>query len=486
MILNQPKALTSLFLTELWERFGFFTVQALLILYLIDGLSWKDSSAYILLGEFTAFAYLSPLFGGFLADRVLGYRYSVMIGAIFLSTGYFTLALLGKAGLYFSLATIITGMGLLKPNISSFLGCFYQANDPRRDSGFTIFYMGINIGYFLSSGSSGFIQQQWGWAAAYGCAGLGMLIGLGTFFYGFGRFEQLGLPPTRPEIQSIFLRLLQNPFILALALGIFTAVIYFMLISTHTAQTLLWIIGGSIGLLFCYWIIHFKGIVRQKMITLLLLILASIIFWGLFFQMFFSVNLFTERNVFRELLNYQIPPTTFIAVPSICVLLLAPLFAVLWTKLHIRRIDFSPLVKFGLAMLTAAAAMGILTLSIHNARLDHYINAYWLIIFYLLMAAGEMLLSPIGLATITELAPPHFTGFMMGVWFMSLGFGGYLAGILAEQASVPKTMTDPNLTNAIYSHAFGINTEIALITGALLLALNLLLKRYRVKYTSDD
>ncbi len=475
--MKQPQALRPLFLTEMWERFGFYVTQSLLILYLTNFLNFSDPKSYLILGEYTALIYIAPLAGGFFADRILGPRFSIVIGAVFLGAGYLLLSLIGQHLLYFCLAVIVIGNGLLKPNISSFLGEFYYQDDPRRDAGFTLFYMGINLGGLLALGSAGFLQEKLGWSTAFITAAFGMAFALGTFCYAFKSFENRGLPIPRDQIKPKSLQWMRHKISITALLVVSLIIAFLLLRSAQIAEILQSIFGIVILLVMIYIALRSEPRQRNKLLALLILIVTSIIFWGLLFQAFASVNLFTERNVDRHIFGLEMPPPVFIALEPIFIVLLGPFLASLWQRLHIKKMDPTPGIKFSLAMFSAAIAMGILMLSIIWHRPEELISPVWILFFYLFLTLGEMLLSPIGLSMVTELSPLHLTGLMMGVWFMALGFGGELSGFLATQASIPKNLVSLAQSDAIYLHAFRNNAILALIVGVILLVISPWLKR---------
>jgi POT family proton-dependent oligopeptide transporter len=476
--MKQPRALTPLFLTEMWERFGFYVTQSLLILYLTSHLHFSDANSFMLLGEFTALVYIAPLAGGFFADRVLGPRYAVLWGTICLGIGYLLLGVYGQQLLFLSLSFIVIGSGLLKPNISSFLGEFYYPDDPRRDAGFTIFYIGINLGGLLALGGAGFIQEKLGWGSAFSSAAIGMVLAFITFWYGFNTFENRGLPVPRDQITPAWMRYLRSKGAIIILILISIGIAYLLLSSAHIASILQSIIGLVMLITLIVMACRYEKTQRHKFFVLIILILSSIVFWGMLFQIFGAVNLFTERNVDRHLFNTFLMPTpAFIALETIFIILLGPFLAMLWQRLHIKKCDPTPGTKFALAMLAVALAMAVLVWAIHAHRPDGLIAPGWIVLFYLLITLGEMLLSPIGLSMVTELSPPHLSGLMMGIWFMALGFGGELSGYLAKQASIPKGVMNINLTNHIYLHAFSSNAILALVFGIVLLGLSPFLKR---------
>lgn len=442
--MRQPKALRTLFLTEMWERYGFYTMQAMLVLYMIKRFSFSDADSYAVLGQFTALVYLMPVIGGWVCDRFLGNRIAILLGGLCLSIGYALLALEYHT-FFMGLSFIIVGSGLLKPNISSFLGQFYGVNDSRREAGFTLFYVGINTGVLMATLSVGYIREFAGWGACFGAACFALLIGVALFRKGFHDFEDQGLLPSG-QVKTFWAFLQKKPVAILWFLGVLS-IIYFSMTSVNFGSYGLYIFG----LLFLLYVLQaslkLDAFSRKRMFGLLLLFAVSILFWGLYFQMFFAVNVFTERAVDRVILGHDVPPAVFIGLESLFVLILGPLMARLWQT---SKIKLSIPLKFSVAVMLLAIGMQLLAWGISDVLLP----AIWLVLFYFLITVGELLLSPIGLSMITEYAPKEHIGLMMGGWFLTLGFGGKLTGVLAMYASVPQGITDLHDLNLIYQHAF--------------------------------
>lgn len=473
--MEQPRALTPLFLTEMWERFGFYITQSLLIFYLTKALNFADSRAYMILGEFTALVYIAPFAGVYLADRVFGARYAILVGATFLGIGYFLLGIAGHKLLFLSLSILVVGNGL-KPSISSFLGEFYYEDDPRRDAGFTLFYVGINLGGLLALGSAGFIQEKFGWSIAFLSAGVGIVIALLTFCFGFKTFENRGLPalfPITPNRPPAFLRNKSSIFIIFLLTIVIT---YFLLSSNSFASLFQLILGVLIIITLLIICSRLEKQVRNKFLALIILLTASVVFWGMFFQAFASVNLFTQRVVDRHIFGILIPSPAFIALESIFIILFGPFLDSLWQRLNFKKLDLMP-GKLLLAMFSTALAMLLLALVTHWTEASGLVHPLGVVIFYFFLTLGEILLFPIGLSMVREFSPPHLTGLMMGIWFLALGFGGQLSGILAEAAGISHRIRDIHTASEIYRHAFVNNALLAFIVGLGLFALSPWLKR---------
>jgi len=446
---RHPKALPFLFLTEMWERFGFYTVQGMLVLYMTKAFGFSDDHSYTIAGIFTSLAYIAPMIGGFVADRLLGFRLSIMLGGIFLSGGYAILATLIPSLFYVGLGVIIVGNGLFKPNISSLLGALYPRGDMIRDSGFTIFYIGINVGVLLS-GASGTIQHYWGWHAVFAAASIGLLIGLGIFFIGV---KWGSIPYATANLTKKTRRFLNAPWI------IFYSLLATVLMSSLLKNNLLnkWLLPFiGIVLLFFLFILAFRQntVDRNRLLVLIALIISSVIFWMLLWQIFFSVNLFIDRLINKNILGVKIPTTWFYTLEGLFIILLGPLFAWSWQALNQSQKNFSSFSKFILAIFFVGLGFLVLTISTYFPNENHLISPFWIVLSYFLITIGELLLSPIGLAAVTSLSPSHLTGMMMGVWFAALGFGGQFGGWLAKISSIPDNVTHPFAQLPIYRMAF--------------------------------
>lgn len=466
---HQPKGLPFLFFTEMWERFGFYIVQGLLVLYMTQYFGFSDSYSYTILGLFTGLVYISPLAGGFIASHFLGLKRSVICGGIILILGYALLALpFTSLLLYPALSIIIIGNGLFKPNVSSLVGAQYAPHDKHRHPGFTIFYVGIYLGVFLAGISSGYIKDLLGWRVSFAFASIGLIIGLFIFCYGLKSIQDTHIKlPLSLKLKS------------QLSLyGLLTIVLVDVLLNMHWLANVLLPCAG-IALL-AYLAITTRrqdDAHRKNMFVLAILIISSTIFWMLFFQIFNSANLFIDRLVDKSLFGIHLTTTVFYAVQSIFVILLGPAFAWLWHVLNERNFNPSPMSKFAVAIFCAGLAFLILstsTLFLDNADL---INPFWVFFAYLLITIGELLLSPIGLSAVTTLAPPHLTHIMMGAWFVATGFGGMLAGWIAKLSNVPENVHSTNQKLVIYQDAFFAYACMAFVTVVILL-----LTRYAIKH----
>lgn len=466
---SHPKALPFLFLTEMWERFGFYVTQGLLVLYMTQYYGFSDSDSYTISGIFAGLVYISPFIGGMLADKLLGFRTAIIWGGLFLVLGYalMSCSALNKLLVYPALATIIIGNGLLKPNISSLLGSQYTSDNPRRDSGFTIFYIGINIGAALS-GLSGYVKNAYGWQTAFAMASLGMIIGLIAFFSGLKYLS---------DTQNIKSAAKKMKYLVLAGCVLAIAAVSFVLKITVLANWLL----PSAGILLLIFLIVLTlkqdAESRKRLIVLNTLIISSIVFWTLFLQLFNSANLYVDRLVDKEIVGLHLTTTIFYASESIFILLLGPLFAILWEFLGTHNKNPSPVSKFVFGIIFAGLGFLVLALSTNFPNAQQMINPLWVFSAYLLITIGELLLSPIGLSAVTMLAPTHLVGMMMGIWFVATGFGGLFAGMIAKLSSVPQGTQTVAEKLAIYQHAFLQYACLAFVMAAVLYIVRLWLKR---------
>lgn len=468
---KQPPALPIMFLTEMWERFGFYVVQGLLVLYITQAFGYSDNKSYSTLGAFTAMAYISPIVGGYLADRLLGFVSTVIWGGFVLILGYALLAIPSHGFLlYPGLATIVIGTGMFKPSISSLLGAQYKPDDPRRDSGFTIFYIGINTGAFLAGASSGYIKDAFGWHMSFFLASIGLIIGLATFVFGLKKIHHVHQHPPLS---------LKNKFRLGFYCLLAIIGISFLLQINALADFVLPGFGVLLIVYLGFLTMQQEPAYRKRMTLLNILIVSSVVYWMMYFQMFFASNLFVERLVDKHMFGLHLSTTVFYATESIFIILLGPVMAWSWLFLGTRQKNPSYISKFIFGILFAG--LGMLALSISTYFPDQHGMVYpeWVIFAYLLITIGELLLSPIGLSAVTMLAPPNLVGFMMGVWFVAIGFGGVFAGAIAKLASVPETVTLQSEKLAIYHEAFMIYAKIAFFVTIVLVFSQLLVKKVK-------
>ncbi len=436
---GHPKGLYVLFLAEMWERFSYYGMRALLIFYLVQHWMFSDSEASVVYGAYTALVYITPVVGGYLADKYLGQRKAVLFGAVLLTFGHFFMAFEGDGGqgdpvinvFWLALALIIVGSGFLKANISVIVGQLYPRTDPRRDPAYTIFYMGINVGAATASIICGYLGQTYGWQYGFGLAGIGMLIGLIFFVLGKPLLRGRGEAKDPVKLASTVAGLRLEWWIYAVGLGLvalcWAAVQYQALVG--------YVLGGFGGALVLYVlyiaVAKLPAQERDRIFAAMFLILASIIFWALFEQAGSSLNLFTDRHVDRSMLGGDVPASMFQSVNAIYIILLAPVFAALWTVLGRNRAEPSTPLKFGLAVVQVGLGFLVLVWGASSVGIDVPTPVIFIFLIYLLHTTGELCLSPVGLSAMNRLAPSHMASLIMGTWFFASAAGNFAAGLIA-------------------------------------------------------
>jgi POT family proton-dependent oligopeptide transporter len=443
--LGHPSPLWMLFMSEFWERFAFYGIRWALVLYIVAQFYGGDPSgqapANLTYGSYLAIVYAGAIFGGYIADRVIGYQRSILIGAIFMAAGLFMISLPSQQIFNLGLATIIVGNGLFKPNISTMVGKLYAVGDERRDSGFTIFYMGINAGAFIAPILTQLLAQRVfgtdtmpAYKYVFIASGIGMLISLVWFWYGRRQLKEVGLPPPGAEgMQRV----------VYVVVGAIVAIPLVYSLFALGAQTLQYILTAMF--VFLAGMLLVEGIrngstVRDKTIAMLIIFAFNILFWMFFEQAGSSFTFLADNIVNRELGFMTFPTAWFQSVNAIAIVALAPLVAWAWVRMG----RWNPSIprKFGLGLLFNGLAFLLLMFALSNLVDDNNMIPFWtLFMVYVIQSVGELCLSPIGLSMVTKLAPVRLVGFGMGGWFLSTGIGNNLSGIFASHVSGETGMT---------------------------------------------
>jgi POT family proton-dependent oligopeptide transporter len=473
---RQPKALYLLFMTEMWERFGFFVMATLFVLYLTDDLKLSDDAAFLTFGAYMSLAYLTTVAGGVLADRLLGFRTCIVLGASLMSAGYILLPWGSEFLMYLSLGILVVGNGFFKPNVASLLGTFYGPDDPRRDSGFTIFYFGINLGAFAASLIAGFVAVNLGYPVAFAMAGVGKLISLSTFVLGRLLLEDHGHAPAGSPLAPGGAG--KRRIVVSFVAGILGTVGLAAFLVKHG------LLAGEIlagaGLLvtgcFIYEIFREEREERRKLFAMLVLILFAVVFFSVYMQSGSSVTLFVERAVDLDVVGMKIPPSDAQSLNPFFILLLAPIFSLVWARLEGIGRDPSIPFKFMLGLAFIGAAFFLMRLGAATAGQGHQVPFAWIVLFFLVYTMGEMSLSPLGLSMVSALAPRRLAGFAMGIWMLSISAANYLSGIVAKVAAVPAGALAAR-EREIYETGFSYFGVLAVSAALLLFALLPLLRR---------
>ena len=478
--LGHPKGLFVCFATEMWERFSYYGMRALLILYLTKHWEFTDATSYLIYGAYTSLVYIMPVFGGMLADQILGSKKAVTYGAILLVFGHLGMTVESNEQIfYLSLALIVSGVGFLKPNISTMVGALYEEGDPRRDSGFTIFYMGINIGAFTATLLCGYLGEQVGWAYGFGAAGIGMLFGLIIFLWGQKYLEGLAEPPSNKYLQKMNGISYES---WAYILGIFMVLVTWFLV--QNSQLVGQLLGGFgaifIGAWLLYALFRCAPDERDRLIVVGILILFSLIFWALFEQAGSSLNILTDRGVNRVIFGWEVPASMFQSLNAGFIFTIAPLFAMLWIALAKRNMEPSTPIKFSIGIILVG--LGFLAL-VYGMRSSEGLQTgvFWIILIYLLHTLGELCLSPVGLSSVTKLSPQRIVGFMMGMWFFASAAGNYVAGLIARATASDSSGVSNDVFDLTQKQSFmDVYTDVGLMAigcGILLAILTPFLKK---------
>jgi POT family proton-dependent oligopeptide transporter len=413
---GHPHGLSTLFFTEMWERFSYYGMRAFLILYMTapataGGLGFADTNAASIYGTYTGSVWGAAILGGFVADRMLGQYRSVLIGGAIIAIGHFTLAFKALPFFYSGLALIVVGTGLLKPNVSTLVGSLYRPGDTRRDAGFSIFYMGINLGAFMGPLIAGWLAQRVDWHIGFASAGVGMALGLTQYVAGKKRLQpaldrlaatpRIEASPEVPQAHS------PPPSVPAKDQGL------------RTTGSPAKMGSGALGFTNREW---------KRMGAIVIFFLVAILFWGAYEQAGSTLTLFADRYTRLEMLGFSFPSSWFQAVQPIFVILLAPVFAWLWVRLGPREPSVPAKFAFGVLFMGLAFLVLRPAGAAAQSGAGVRVSPWWLITSYGVSELGELCLSPVGLSVVTRLAPVRIVGLMMGVWFLSNAFGNKVAG----------------------------------------------------------
>lgn len=493
-ILGHPQGLFYLFFAELWERFSFYGMRALLTLYMVnvifEKLVERDYATAAVYASYGSLVYASTVIGGRISDSILGMRNSIFLGGILMSIGHFVLAIENDIAFFLALSFIIVGNGFFKPNISTFVGTLYKEGDPKKDSGFTIFYMGINIGGWVAPLLCGWLAAKYGWHYGFGLAGIGMLTGLIFFWSGIkkGVFGDKGLPPENGSINKSIAGIKQG--VLVPVLAVLSAPLIAVLLSsykslggegsmlegTNIVNLLFYFIGFAVLAYMAYIMISATPDERKKLFAAVLFTFFMTIFWG-FHELSGSViTLFASRNV--DLDGIMTAAQTN-SLNSMWIIILAIPISMMWTWLTKSNKNPRTPYKFGLGLLFAGISFYVLAISGASANDNGLVPFSYLLLMYFLISVGELFMSPVGLSKMTDLAPKRIIAFIMGVWFLSSAFAFQVVGFIGKQLAIEST--DANVggmdTLGVYTDGFLLIAQYSLGAGVLVLLASPLIKR---------
>ncbi len=465
---GHPRGLMTLFFTEMWERFSYYGMRALLTLFLVreaaganPGMGMTEGNAGAIYGLYTGMVYLLGLPGGWVADQLWGQRKAVFVGGCIIAAGHFSMAVPTDFTFFLGLVLITIGTGLLKPNVSSVVADLYPEGGARRDAGFSIFYMGINVGAFAGPLICGSLAQEWNWHLGFSAAGFGMVLGLIQFRMGYGRLGDAGtLRSTRTDAERAALarRFFGWCGALAAALVAFGLLVSGQTISLSLTQIATGLGGVIIGVVVLYFVylMYFGGHdagEKKKIAVIFWFALLAVVFWSGFEQAGSSLNIFAQRFTDRTIGSWTYPAAWLQSVNALFIVILAPVFGSLWVWLARRNANPSTPVKFALGLLLLAAGFFVVAWGAANATENSPVSASWLVVMYFLHTVGELALSPVGLSAVTKLAPVNRVSQMMGLWFVATSLGNVMAGLVAgrleQLAPSPLFMTVAQIIGAI-------------------------------------
>jgi proton-dependent oligopeptide transporter, POT family len=486
---GHPGGLSTLFFTEMWERFSYYGMRAILILYMTKaivegGLGFEERYASVIYATYVSSVWYLPLIGGWLADKIFGARRAVLLGAIIIASGHFSMAINSRWTFYGGLVLIACGTGLLKPNISAMVGQLYSESDKRRDAGFSIFYMGINLGAFLAPIVVGFLAQgAWfrgvitsmgmdpnsAWHWGFGAAGVGMTLGIIQYLIGSKKLATVGNRPeavVTPEVKGERESIDALTLVLAIVGGVVGVVLGMRFGDAGVLSALFpCVVGFFAGYLI--------GITRQlngeelmRVLVIFILFIFSILFWMTYEQAGSSLTLFADRLTSTTILGWAYPSSWFQSVPAIFVIILAPVMGAIWQGMQEKQ-PSSP-GKFTIGLIFAGVAFAVIALASALAS-GGRVSPMWLIVVYFLQTIGELCLSPVGLSTVTKLSPGRMVGLMLGVWFLSISIGSYIAGLAAR-------LFEGNDT-AVLTRAFAVFAGVTLAAAIILAILTPFIKK---------
>lgn len=469
-ILGHPAPLWMLFMTEFWERFAFYGIRWALVLYIVaqfhGGAASGEADANLTYGSYLALVYAAALFGGYVADRVLGYQRSILVGAAFMAAGLFMIALPDPTIFKVGLATIITGNGLFKPNISTMVGKLYAAADSRRDSGFTIFYMGINAGAFLAPILTQYLAQYVfntgdmpDYKVVFIASGIGMLISLVWFFIGRKGLQGIGMPEAQAASPARVL------YVIAGCLATIPVVFALLAVGAQQLQGVLTVLFILLAVMLLVEGYRNGPVARDKVWAMMIIFAFNILFWMFFEQAGSSFTFLAENIVNRTFDTWEFPTAWFQSVNSIAIITCAPVIAAIWIYTARRNVEPSIPRKFGLGLIFNGLAFLLLVFALKTLVVDGKIPFWTLFMVYVIQSIGELCLSPIGLSMVTKLAPTRLVGLGMGGWFLSTGIGNNLSGIFASHVSGESGMS---VESALSGYNFGFWS---LVIGGVLLFL---------------
>jgi POT family proton-dependent oligopeptide transporter len=475
---EQPRAFHMIFMLELWERFGFYTVQGILTLYFIRYLGYSESQSYYTFGAYSALVYGMVVIGGYLGDKVLGTKRTLVLGLLVLTAGYFSLAMTDKQHVFFALGLICVGNGLFKANPSNLLSKCYEDNDSRLHGGFTLYYMAINLGSIVALFAGPAISSRYGYSYAYMLSAVGLILGLANYWFQHQCVAHINTPA---DIRRISLL---SWAVVLLGVGTCTFFAAYLLEHVLLAQRLLALITSIVIIIYAYFMRKENNVSFMKMGVAFVLMLEAVLFFTLYQQMPTSLNLFAVNNVTPHFLGITIDAQSFQALNPIWIVLLSPVLASVYRSFNKRGILFSMPYKFALGMTMCALSFLILYFARYFYTGNGMVSSWWLILSYLFQSLGELLVSALGVAMVAELVPAQIAGFVMGMWFLTSAIAGFIGATVASYTALTEHVQPGVDSLIIYTDVFACIGILTLLIALAMWLVSPRLSRYIVMNSS--
>ncbi|KTD33085.1 POT family transporter peptide transport protein [Legionella nautarum] len=459
---KQPRAFHMIFMLEIWERYGYYTMQGILTLFFIRYLGFNETDAYFTFGAFSALVYGMIAIGGYLGDKVLGTKRTIVLGLITLALGYLSLALVEKQHVFLALGLICVGNGLFKANPSNLLAKCYEKEDPRLHGAFTLYYMAINLGSTFALVIGPTLASHYGYSYAYFSSFIGLLLGLANYWFQRQHVAQINTPSDNKRV----------PYwqwaLVILGIIVITLISAYLLQHVILAKNLVWLVTAVVvGIYFIFMRREQKSSFRRMFVALILM-LEAIVFFTLYQQMPTSLNLFAVHNVNPFLLGVPLNPQSFQALNSIWIIIMSPVLAILYNKLDRQGYSFSIPYKFATGMLCCGLSFSLLFFARYSHDGQGIVSSWWLVASYFFQSTGELLVSALGVAMVAQLVPSQITGFVMGMWFLTSSVAGFIGATVANFAALPTNVTPGIESLTIYTRVFAYIGLVTLAIGLLM------------------
>ncbi|MCC5791252.1 MAG: dipeptide/tripeptide permease [Legionellaceae bacterium] len=468
----QPRPFFMIFLLEIWERFGYYTVQGILALYFIRFLGFSQEMAFYTFGAFSAMVYGMVAIGGYLGDKVLGTKRTIVIGLVTLACGYLALANADTSTVFYALGLICVGNGLFKANPSSLLAKCYEKNDHRLHGGFTLYYMSINLGSTVALIAGPNISAAYGYPQAYFLSFIGLLLGLMNYIYQHKVVADINNAADKRQLAA------WHWLVIAAGIVIATLVSAWLLQHVKVTEVLVWGVVACVVVIYFVYLFQQEEQERLQMWIALALMLEAIVFFTLYQQMPTSLNLFAVNNVHAEIMGFSFDAQSFQALNPIWIILMSPVLAAFYLFLHRHKADVSMPYKFAYGMFFCGLSFGLLFFTRYFHDANGMVSGWWLVASYLFQSLGELLVSALGVAMVAELVPASIAGFVMGMWFLTSAIAGFTGAFVASFSAFPNTMEAGVHSLLLYSKLFGWIGLTTLLLSGLMFVVAPMLTRY--------